>query len=283
MKVKNRAKYLAYPYILWMAIFIVIPLILVFYYSITSGNIHDPSSVKFSLESYGKFFDKLYLDVIAKSFRLAFISTLLCLILGYPVAYIIANAKIKYRNLLLLLFLVPIWMNFLLRTYAWMAILSPNGFLNKILELLGLPVLQIMPGQKAVVLGMVYNFLPFMVLPIYTVLSKIDKSVLEAANDLGANSLVSFIRVILPLSVPGIVTGITMAFMPAVSTFVISDLLGGGKELLIGNLIEQQFNLYREWHFGSALSIILMVMILISMAVMSKVDNGKEQGGAAMW
>lgn len=266
-----------------MGIFIVIPLILVLYYSFTKGNIHDSSSLVFSTENYAKFFDRLYLNVILKSFWLALVSTALCLILGYPVAYIITKAKTKHRNLLLLFFLVPIWMNFLLRTYAWMAILSPSGFLNRILEMIGLPTLNIMPGQTAVILGMVYNFLPFMVLPIYTVLSKIDKNVLEAANDLGANGLITFLKVILPLTVPGIVSGITMVFMPAVSTFVISKLLGGGKELLIGNLIEQQFMVQRDWHFGSALSIILMIMILISMAVMSKVDTENQQGGAAMW
>ncbi len=280
---KNRSKLLAYPYVVWMAIFIVIPLLLVLYYSLTTGNIREPSSLQFSLDNYGKFFDSLYLNVIGKSFWLALVSTFLCLVLGYPVAYIIAKANVKHRSMLLMFFLVPIWMNFLLRTYAWMAILSPNGFLNKLLEMIGLKPLAIMPGQTAVILGMVYNFLPFMVLPIYTVLSKIDKNVLEAANDLGANALITFIKVILPLTIPGIVSGITMVFMPAVSTFVISKLLGGGKELLIGNLIEQQFTVQRDWHFGSALSIILMIMILISMAVMSKVDTENEQGGAAMW
>jgi len=281
---KNRAKLLAYPYVLWMAIFIVIPLLLVFFYSITSGDIHDSSSFSFTLEHYAKFFDMLYLNVIWKSFRLAVISTVLCLLLGYPVAYIISKSRQQHKSLLLLFFLLPIWMNFLLRTYAWMAILSPNGFLNKALEFIGLPPIEIMPGQTAVVLGMVYNFLPFMVLPIYTVLSKIDKNVLEAAMDLGANRFITFIKIILPLSVPGVVTGITMVFMPAVSTFVISRLLGGGKELLIGNLIEQQFTIYRDWHFGSVLSIILMIMILVSMAVMSKVDNdSEEEGRSAMW
>ncbi len=280
---KYKAKLLAYPYIVWMTIFIVVPLLLVFFYSITSGNVQEPSSLSFSTEHYARFFDVLYLSVIWKSFRLAMISTALCLLLGYPVALIISRAKMKHRNLLLLFFLVPIWMNFLLRTYAWMAILSPNGFLNRLLQFVGLPAIEIMPGQTAVVLGMIYNFLPFMVLPIYTVLSKIDKNVLEAAMDLGANHLVTFMKVILPLTVPGIISGVTMVFMPAVSTFVISDLLGGGKELLIGNLIEQQFNLYRDWHFGSALSIILMIMILISMAVMSRVDNQKGEGRTTMW
>lgn len=280
---KNKLKLLSYPYIVWMIIFIVIPLILVLVYSLTSGDIHDPSSLTFSLDSYGKFFDVIYLRVLGKSFWLALVSTVLCLLLGYPVALIISRANNKHRGLLLLFFLVPIWMNFLLRTYAWMAILSPNGFLNNILEFIGLPKLAIMPGQTAVILGMVYNFLPFMVLPIYTVLSKIDKNVLEAAMDLGANKFITLIKVILPLSVPGIVSGITMVFMPAVSTFVISRLLGGGKELLVGNLIEQQFTVQRDWHFGSALSIILMIMILISMAIMSRVDKDKEQEGAALW
>lgn len=280
---KNKAKYLAYPYIVWMAIFIVIPLLLVLIYSLTAGNVNDPSSLSFSVESYTRVFDVMYLKVIWKSFKLAIISTVFCLVLGYPVALIISNVKAKYKSILLMFFLVPIWMNFLLRTYAWMAILSPNGFLNRVLSLLGLPTLSIMPGQTAVVLGMIYNFLPFMVLPIYTSLSKIDRNVLEAAMDLGANNFITFLKVILPLTVPGIISGITMVFMPAVSTFVISQLLGGGKELLIGNLIEQQFTIQRDWHFGSALSIILMIMILISMAVMSKVDNDNGNGGAPTW
>lgn len=280
---KNKAKFLAYPYMIWMAIFIVIPLLLVLIYSFTTGNIKDPSSLTFSIKGYAKVFDVMYLSVIWKSFKLAFISTMLCLILGYPVALIISKTKVKYRGVLLLFFLVPIWMNFLLRTYAWMAILSPNGFINRLLSLLGLPTLSIMPGQTAVVLGMIYNFLPFMVLPIYTVLAKIDKSVLEAAMDLGANRAKTFFKVIFPLTLPGIISGITMVFMPAVSTFVISQLLGGGKELLIGNLIEQQFTVQRDWNFGSALSIILMVMILISMAVMSKFDKDNGNGGAPTW
>ncbi|HEY8420742.1 MAG TPA: ABC transporter permease [Thermoclostridium sp.] len=280
---KNKAKYLAYPYIVWMAIFIVIPLLLVLIYSLTAGNVNDPSSLSFSVESYTRVFDVMYLKVIWKSFKLAIISTVFCLVLGYPVALIISNVKAKYKSILLMFFLVPIWMNFLLRTYAWMAILSPNGFLNRVLSLLGLPTLSIMPGQTAVVLGMIYNFLPFMVLPIYTSLSKINRNVLEAAMDLGANNFITFLKVILPLTVPGIISGITMVFMPAVSTFVISQLLGGGKELLIGNLIEQQFTVQRDWHFGSALSIILMIMILISMAVMSKVDTDNGNGGAPTW
>lgn len=268
---------IAYPYTVWMAIFIVVPLFLILFYSFSEGDIHNINDLKFSINSYKKVLEPLYLKVIGNSFVLAGISTAICLIVGYPVAMIIANTNIKYRNLLLMLFLVPIWMNFLLRTYAWMSLLSPNGLVNRFLLWVGLPKLEIMPGKGAVLLGMVYNFLPFMVLPIYTVLSKIDKHVIEASNDLGGNSVITFLRVILPLSIPGIVSGITMVFLPAVSTFVISGLLGGGKTPLIGDLIEQQFLSSRNWHFGSSLSIILMVMILISMAVMSRIDNSPEE------
>ncbi len=276
----RRLKLLAYPYSVWMAIFIVAPIFLILLYSLTTGDIHDFSSLRPSGDSYKKVLEPIYLNVILDSFVLAAVSTLICLILGFPVAMIIANANIKYRGLILVFFIVPIWMNFLLRTYAWMSLLSPNGLINRFLLLLGLPKLEIMPGQGAVLLGMVYNFLPFMVLPIYTVLSKIDKNVLEAAGDLGGNRFVTFFRIILPLSVPGVVSGITMVFMPAVSTFVISGLLGGSKTPLIGDLIEQQFISSRNWHFGSSLSIILMIMILISMAVMSRIDkNNAQEGG----
>ena len=270
---RGRMRALAYPYVIWILFFIVLPLILILFYSFSSGNIHDPSTLSFSLESYGRVLEPMYLKVILNSFGLAAISTVLCLLLGYPVALIISKANPKYRNMLLMFLLVPMWMNFLLRTYAWMSLLSPNGFINRMLEFLGLPRLEIMPGEGAVLLGMVYNFLPFMVLPIYTVLSKIDGHILEAAADLGANKALSFIRVILPLSLPGVVSGITMVFLPGVSTFVISGLLGGGKTPLIGDLIEQQFLSDRNWHFGSSLSIILMIIILISMAVMSRIDR----------
>jgi len=279
--VKNRAKLLAYPYAVWMAIFIVVPLLLVFVISITEGNVRDLGSLKLSTKSYAKFFDPMYMSIIWRSFYLAFISTAICLVLGYPVAYIIAKEKVSRRNGLLMFFLVPIWMNFLLRTYAWMTLLSKNGIINKFLGIFGIEPLNLMPSTGAVVMGMVYNFLPFMVLPIYTLLTKIDKSVVEAAMDLGAGKVGVFLKVIFPLSIPGVFSGITMVYMPAVSTFVISKLLGGGKELLIGNLIEQQFTVQGDWHFGSALSIILMVIILISMLFMP--GNDTEEGGASMW
>ncbi len=279
---RRRMKLLAYPYSLWMAVFVVVPLLLIFLYSITKGDIHDFSSLEFSLDSYKRVAEPLFLKVIGNSFFLALISTVLCFMLGYPIAMIIANTNQRYRNKLLMFIIIPMWMNFLLRTYAWMAILSPNGVLNRFLDTIGLAPLEIMPGQVAVLIGMVYNFLPFMILPIYTVLVKIDRSLLEAADDLGANKVKTFFRVVFPLSIPGVVSGITMVFMPAVSTFVISGLLGGGKTPLIGDLIEQQFMSDRNWHFGSSLSIILMVMILISMAVMSRMDRNSDKKGSSV-
>ena len=278
---KARMRLLAWPYVGWMAVFVVIPLALVLLYSFTSGDIHDVSSWQFTADNFARFNEPTYLKVMADSFLLATASTLICLILGYPVALIISRADVRYRNLLLMFFLVPMWMNFLLRTYAWMSLLSPNGLINRGLQALGLPILEIMPGPWAVLLGMVYNFLPFMVLPIYTVLSKIERPLLEAASDLGANRFLTFWKVIFPLSLPGVVSGITMVFMPAVSTFVISSLLGGSKTLLIGDVIEQQFTYERNWHFGSSLSIILMVIILLSMAVMSRIDRKPAEGGRA--
>lgn len=276
---RRRMKLLAYPYSGWMMVFIIVPLLLVLLYSLTKGNIHDFSSLEFSLESYKRVAEPIFLKVIGNSFLLAIISTIFCFMIGYPVAMIISGANPRHRSKLLMFIIVPMWMNFLLRTYAWMAILSPNGVLNRFLGVIGLQPLEIMPGQVAVLLGMVYNFLPFMILPVYTVLVKLDRNMLEAAGDLGANKVKTFFRVVFPLSIPGVVSGITMVFMPAVSTFVISGLLGGGKTPLIGDLIEQQFMSDRNWHFGSSLSIILMIMILISMAVMSQMDRNNEKEG----
>ena len=201
--------------------------------------------------------------------------------LGYPMAMILAKSKVKTRNMMVLLLIIPMWMNFLLRTYAWMNILEKSGLLNKFLTFLGLPTLDIMYTSGAVVLGMVYNFLPFMILPIYTVLSKIDNKLIEAAQDLGANKSTVFRKVTFPLSIPGVISGVTMVFMPAVTTFVISRLLGGGQYTLIGNLIEQQFLTTLDWNFGSAISVVLLIVILISMAIMAKYDKDKE--GVGLW
>ncbi|NMA95728.1 MAG: ABC transporter permease, partial [Clostridiales bacterium] len=221
----------------------------------------------------------VYLVVLLRSLALAALSTIICLLIGYPLAMILADKDFERRNIMLLLLMVPMWMNFLLRTYAWLTLLEKKGIINSILTALNLPNVNIIYTTKAVVLGMVYNFLPFMVLPIYTVLSKIDRSIVEAAQDLGADSVTTFKKVIFPLSLPGVVSGITMVFMPAVTTFIISRLLGGGHYKLIGNLIEQQFLSVYDWNFGSAISIIMMIVILISIAILSKYEDVKEGGG----
>ena len=278
MKRKQSESRLATPYAIWSVLFIVIPLILIVFFSFTK---QVDGRYMFTLDNFDKFFNVMYFKVVRRSLVLAFISTVLCLIVGYPTAYIISKAKPSKRATLLLLCILPMWMNFLLRTYAWSAILGKNGFINTLLGMVGLGPINILYTDAAVLLGMVYNFLPFMIIPIYTILTKMDQDLINAAKDLGANSTQVFTKVIFPLSVPGVVSGITMVFMPAVSTFVISKLLGGGQFMLIGNLIEQQFMSVGDWHFGSAISIFMMIVILISMALMNKFsdDSGKEGGG----
>lgn len=279
MKMKKNS----YPYILWMGIFIVVPLFLILYFAFTRGDSQNFSTFEFSLDNFRRFFTPIYLKVLGRSVNLAFISTIICLVIGYPAAYIISKEKPSRRNIMVLMFVIPMWMNFLLRTYAWLTLLGRNGVINYLLSKIGLQPLNLIFNDKAVLLGMVYNFLPFMVLPIYSILVKLDKNLIEAAEDLGANRVETFLKVILPLSVPGIITGITMVFIPAVSTFIISSLLGGNKYNLIGNLIEQQFRWTGDWHFGSSMSIILMIFILITMALTSKFDKEKEGGGGGLW
>lgn len=270
---------LAYPYVMWSAIFIIIPLILVVIFSFT---VEVDGKQVFSLANYKELMDPIYLKVFFRSIMLAGASTLICLIVGYPVAYIISKAHISKRGTLILLFILPMWMNFLLRTYAWVAILGKNGLLNSFLGIFGVEPVAILYTNFAILLGMVYNFLPFMVLPIYTSLSKMDDDLVNAARDLGANSLQVFTKVIFPLSLPGVVSGITMVFMPAVTTFAISRLLGGGKFMLLGDLIEQQFTTVGDWNFGSAVSIFMMIVILISMAVMSKFEDESDKEGGGL-
>lgn len=280
---KNRNKNLsfaAYPYVVWSAIFIVIPLLLIVFFSFTSKV---DGRFVFSFENFQRLFEPIYFTVFIRSIWLAVLSTVLCLILGYPIAYIISKLPIKRRNMLILLFILPMWMNFLLRTYAWMAILGRDGLINTLLSYIGIGPIKMLYTDGAILLGMVYNFLPFMVIPIYTVLIKIDKNLVNAAYDLGANKAQAFRKVILPLSIPGIISGITMVFMPAVSNFVIPSLLGGGKYMLVGNLIEQQFTTIGNWNFGSALSIFMMILILISMAFMSKYEKNGKEGGKQLW
>lgn len=263
-------RFSAAPYLLWSTIFVVVPLLLVFVYSLF---IFDANGMSFSIESYLKFLDPLYLEVLWRSILLAFEATLICILLGFPMALILSKMKPSFQKIAVTLFILPMWMNFLLRTYAWMAILGKNGIINKLLEFFHIQGVSLLYNEGAILLGMVYNFLPFMVLPIYTVLTKIDYQLVEAAEDLGANKKTVFRKIILPLSIPGVISGILMVFMPAVSTFVISNLLGGGQFNLIGNLIEQQFLLVGNWNFGSAISMILMVVILISVAALNRMDR----------
>ncbi len=268
-------KYSAFPYVIWTILFILLPLVLIVYYSLTVKNAQTGELV-FSFANYVNLLNPLYVKVFLNSVYLASAATLICLLLGYPMAMIIS--KMKHSQTALLLFILPMWMNFLLRTYSWMAILGRNGFINQLLSLFGIQ-LELLYNSNAVLLGMVYNFLPFMVLPIYTVLVKMDKSLIEAAYDLGCPPWKTFIKVIFPLSLPGVISGITMVFMPAVSTFVISDLLGGGQSVLIGNLVQEQFMKVNNWSFGSALSVILMLLILMFMRLLHRIDS-KYEGAA---
>ena len=279
MKRKQSESRLATPYAIWSVLFIVIPLILIVFFSFTK---QVDGRYMFTLDNFDKFFNVMYFKVVRRSLVLAFISTVLCLIVGYPTAYIISKAKPSRRATLLLLCILPMWMNFLLRTYAWSAILGKNGFINTLLGMVGLGPINILYTDAAVLLGMVYNFLPFMILPIHTILSKMGQDLINAAKDLGANNFQVFTKVIFPLSLPGVISGITMVFMPAVSTFVISKLLGGGQFYLIGNLIEQQFMSVGDWHFGSAISIFMMIIILISMAIMNKYSSGNDKEGGGL-
>ncbi|EFA89829.1 ABC transporter permease [Peptoniphilus lacrimalis] len=273
----------AYIYALWGILFIVFPLTLILLYSLNANK--DIVNFSFTLNNYSKFFEPLYLKILFVSLGVAAISTLMCLLIGYPIAYIISQFNEKIRNNLIMVFIIPMWMNFLLRTYAWLTLLGRNGLINKALGLIGLGPFNLMYNMKAVAIGMVYNFLPFMVLPIYTVLLKIDKRLIEAAKDLGCNSFMVFLKVIFPLSLPGIYTGITMVFIPAISTFVIPNLLGGNNFYLIGNLIEKQFTFTGDWGFGSAISIVLIVIMIIFMVLpgLLKKNKNKESKGAVAY
>ena len=279
----NKKNILAVPYVLWAILFTIVPLFIVLLYSFTKRDAFGGMIFSLTFENYKMFFEPIYLNVLWRSLRLSLYSTIACFMIGYPMAYIISKSDIKKQSLMIMLFILPLWTNFLLRTYAWMVVLREQGALNELLLLLGIidEPLQLLYTNGAVIMGMVYNFLPFMVLPIYSVLSKIDKSLLEAAQDLGANSFSTFIKVIFPLSFPGVASGVLMVFMPAISTFVISDLLGGGQTILLGNLIQNQFMMARNWQFGSAISMIMMVMIVLSMRYLTK--HSSKERGTGLW
>ena len=273
-------KSFAYPYGVWLAVFILAPILMVVVYAFHNAD------GGFTLHNFS--YLPGYLPIFGRSFWLAFLSTVVCLALGYPMAYLMSRLSASKQSLCMMLIMLPMWINFLLRTYAWMSILENNGFINQFFRFIGLiaflqshfgyslDYIPLINTQGAIVLGMVYNFLPFMVLPIYNVLVKIDKDVISAARDLGAGNIQTFTKIILPLSVPGIISGITMVFVPALTTFVISNLLGGSKILLIGNVIEQEFQQGSNWHVGSGLSLVLMIFIIASMALIAKYDKDGE-------
>lgn len=279
----NKKKLLTGPYLLWSIVFTVVPLFIIVVYSFTKRDAFGDIVFEFTWDNYKNFFTPIYLNVLWRSIKLSFYSTVICLILGYPMAFIISRAKGMRQNLMVMFFIIPLWTNFLLRTYAWMGLLREQGIINEFLMKIGIisEPLQMLYTNGAVMLGMVYNFLPFMVLPIYSVLVKMDRSLIEAARDLGANEVKVFRKVIFPLSFPGVATGILMVFMPAVSTFVISDLLGGGQTILLGNLIQNQFIGARNWQFGSAVSVIMMILLIVSMSYFAK--NSSKEGGGKLW
>ena len=267
-------KVLTTPYIVWGAAFIILPLFMVLYYGCTG------SDGSFTLSNITAMADSVHYKAFWNSVLIALASTLICLVISYPLAYILSKGKHRGSGIVIMLFILPMWINFLLRVLALQVILSKTGILNAILGFFGLPLQKLMYTKGAVLVGMVYDYIPFMILPIYNALCKIDKDVIEAAHDLGASARVTFQKIIIPLSLPGVISGIIMVFVPALTSFVISDLLGGGKVLLIGNVIEQSFMQGSYWNLGSGLSIVLMLFVLISMAFMNRAG---ESGGHAVW
>ncbi len=278
---RNKRSWFAVPYVVWMALFVVIPIVIMAVYAVTAA---DPATGELQLTGANFTGMGAYLSVFLRSFWLAVVATLVCLLIGYPVSCWMAREGVRFQRLAMALIMLPMWMNFLLRTYSWMSILENNGLLNQLfraiglLDLLGVDHLQLIGTPGAVVLGMVYNYLPFMILPIYSVIVKLDGSLIEAARDLGADSVRVFSKVIFPLSLPGILSGVTMVFVPAVSTFAISNLLGGGKQTMLGDLIELQFlgGAYNP-HLGAAISMVMMVIVVVCMAVMNHFGEGEEQ------
>lgn len=270
---------ITFPYILWISIMILVPMVMIVFYAFTKGG-NDVTIVRFTLENFVRFVtDKVFVEVLLRSLYIALITTLVCVLLGYPVAYAIAKLPGKKNMLMILLITMPTWINMLVRTYAWMGILQDGGIINTILGWFGIAPIKMLHTSFAVILGMVYNFIPFMILQIHTSLAKMDKSLLEAANDLGASPAVTFLRVTLPLSLPGVISGITLVFLPAVSSFFIPKLLGGGQFVLVGNIIETQFLTSGDWNFGSAISLIMAVIIMLSMWLTRKVDAEPASAG----
>ena len=267
---KNKQKLLATPYFFGAVAFIIIPILMVFYYGFIDSAGH------FTMQNILAIASPEHSKALFLSIRLSLVSTLICLLLAYPLAMILANKSVNQNQFIVLIFILPMWMNFLLRTLAWQTLLEKTGVINSVLRFLSLPTLDIINTDAAIILGMVYNFLPFMVLPIFNSLSRMDQDLINAARDLGANNVKTFCRIIFPLSLPGVISGITMVFVPALTTFVISSLLGGSKILLIGNVIEQEFTQASNWNLGSGLSMVLMLFIILSMIVTAIFDKDGE-------
>lgn len=260
-------KRFAVPFIIWIIAGTVIPLASIVYYGFSSRD------GGFTFSNITAMFNHDHMQALGLSLLLALISTLICLIVAFPMAMILRESKYGKQGFLIFVIILPMWMNFLLRTMAWQVLLERQGVINSLLALVGLPRQEMMNTPGAIVLGMVYDFLPFMILPIYNTVSKIDNHLIEAAYDLGASKLKTYTKVIIPLTVPGIVSGITMVFIPALTTFVISNMLGGGKINLIGNIIEQEFTVNSNWYLGSGLSLVMMVFIILSMLLLQKFDK----------
>ena len=277
----KRFSQLAIPYIVWAAIMLLLPMALIAMYSFTEpGN--SIISFSFTLDHYIKFFtDPVFLLILWRSIMIAVKTTVICLFLGYPVAYFIARSKERVQNILVLCITIPMWINMLVRTYAWIGLLSEGGLIQRIFSLIGFGNTELLYTEAAVLLGMVYNFLPFMILQINTSLCKMDHSLLEAGADLGASPVQTFLRITLPLSLPGVINGITLVFLPAVSSFFIPKLLGGGQYFLIGNMIENQFITVGEWNFGSAISMIMAIIMMLLMMAVRKIEIHNQGGKEA--
>ena len=267
-----KTKIPAIPYLIWTLVFILVPLVLVIYFAFTNQR------GDFTIKNFADV--STFAPVIMRSVVLAFVSTLVCLILAYPLSYYISRQNKTVQHALIMLVMLPMWMNFLLRTYAWMTILEQNGLINKALIFFGLSPVKLINTQWAVLIGMIYNYLPFMILPLYSVMTKIHKSLIEASQDLGANSFNVFTKVVFPLSLPGMASGVTMVFVAAVSTFVISRMLGGGSNILIGDLIEMQFlGMSYNPNLGSAISLVLIVISLCAILLMQQIDDDDDVEG----
>lgn len=267
---------LIWPYVVWLFLFVALPMYFIVLYAFTTrGN--SVISLQFTFDNFKKFFDPVFIKVLVESLRIAAITTVICLIIGYPLAYIISKQSDKMQTMLILLVTIPMWINMLVRTYAWIGILSDVGIVNNVLGFFGIPPVKLMYTDFAVILGMVYNFLPFMIIQIHTVLAKLDQSLINASYDLGANRYQTFRKVVFPLSLSGVISGITLVFLPSLSTFIIPKFLGGGSYVLIGNLIENQFINIGDFNFGSAISLIMALVIFASMYLAQRVDRDKNE------